>query len=87
MSSGQQAGYSLQTRLLLAVTLVLTVFLGLTGFVLDSAFRNSLETGVTEQLQAQLYGLLAAVDEDAGEFYISENLREPRFSQLNSGLY
>ena len=87
MSSGQDAGYSLQTRLLLAVTLLLTVFLGLTGFVLDRAFRNSLETGVTEQLQAQLYGLLAAVDEDAGEFYVSENLREPRFSQLNSGLY
>ena len=87
MSSGQGAGYSLQTRLLLAVTLLLTAFLGLTGFVLDRAFRNSLETGVTEQLQAQLYGLLAAVDEDAGEFYVSENLREPRFSQLNSGLY
>jgi two-component system sensor histidine kinase PhoQ len=47
MSSGQGAGYSLQTRLLLAVTLLLTAFLGLTGFVLDRAFRNSLETGVT----------------------------------------
>lgn len=87
MSSGQHAGYSLQTRLLLTVTLLLSAFLGLTGFVLDRAFRNSLETGVAEQLQAQLYVLLAAVDEDAGEFYVSENLREPRFSQLNSGLY
>ncbi|MDO9475706.1 MAG: ATP-binding protein [Pseudohongiella sp.] len=87
MLSGRDAGYSLQTRLLMAVTLLLTVFLGLTGFVLDRAFRNSLETGVAEQLQTQLYVLLAAVDEDAGQFYVSENLREPRFSQLNSGLY
>lgn len=87
MSTGHGAGYSLQTRLLLAVTLLLTVFLGLTGFVLDRAFRNSLETGVAGQLQTQLYVLLAAVDENAGQFYVSENLREPRFSQLNSGLY
>lgn len=81
------ASYSLQTRLLVAVTVLLTLFLGLTGFVLDRAFRSSLETGVSQQLQTQLYVLLAAVDESDGEFYFSENLREPRFSQLNTGLY
>lgn len=81
------ASYSLQTRLLLAVTVLLSLFLGLTGFVLDRAFRTSLETGVSQQLQTQLYVLLAAVDESDGEFYFSENLREPRFSQLNTGLY
>ncbi|MBU2098608.1 MAG: hypothetical protein KKD00_07580 [Gammaproteobacteria bacterium] len=81
------ASYSLQTRLLVAVTILLTLFLGLTGFVLDRAFRSSLETGVSQQLQTQLYVLLAAVDESGGEFYFSENLREPRFSQLNTGLY
>ena len=80
-------GYSLQNRLLVAVSVLLTVFLGLTGAVLDRAFRNSLETGVAEQLQVQIYVLLAAVDEADGDFYFSENLREPRFSQLNSKLY
>jgi two-component system sensor histidine kinase PhoQ len=55
--------------------------------VLDRAFRSSLETGVAEQLQVQIYVLLAAVDEADGDFYFSENLREPRFSQLNSNLY
>lgn len=80
-------GYSLQNRLLIAVSILLTVFLGLTGVVLDRAFRNSLETGVAEQLQVQIYVLLAAVDEAEGDFYFSENLREPRFSQLNSNLY
>lgn len=79
--------YSLQNRLLLSVSVLLTVFLGLTGVVLDRAFRASLETSVAEQLQVQIYVLLAAVDEVDGEFYFSENLREPRFSQLNSGLY
>lgn len=80
-------GYSLQNRLLVAVSVLLTVFLGLTGIVLDRAFRNSLEAGVAEQLQVQIYVLLAAVDEADGNFYFSENLREPRFSQLNSNLY
>lgn len=87
MGMASRAGYSLQTRLLVAITVLLTLFLGLTGFVLDRAFRSSLETGVSQQLQTQLYVLLAAVDESGGEFYFSENLREPRFSQLNTGLY
>src|SRR5690606_10842438 len=81
------AGYSLQRRLLLAVTVLLSLFLGRTGYVLDRAFRNSLETGVSQQMQTQIYVLLAAVDEADGEFYFSENLREPRFGQLNAGLY
>ena len=79
--------YSLQNRLLLSVSVLLAVFLGLTGVVLDRAFRASLEAGVAEQLQVQIYVLLAAVDESDGSFYFSENLREPRFTQLNSGLY
>ena len=87
MVTARIVGYSLQNRLLVAVSVLLTVFLGLTGAVLDRAFRSSLETGVAEQLQVQIYVLLAAVDEADGDFYFSENLREPRFSQLNSDLY
>ncbi|MBC55097.1 MAG: hypothetical protein CMQ34_14810 [Gammaproteobacteria bacterium] len=87
MVTSRLPGYSLQNRLLLAVSVLLTVFLGLTGVVLDRAFRSSLETGVAEQLQVQIYVLLAAVDEADGDFYFSENLREPRFAQLNSNLY
>ncbi len=83
----RQSDYSLQTRLLTAVSVLLAVFLGLTGVVLDRAFRSSVEAGVAEQLQVQLYVLLGAVEEDAGEFYFLEDLREPRFTQLNSGLY
>lgn len=79
--------YSLQTRLLTAVSVLLFIFLGLIGVVLDRAFRSSIETGVAEQLQLQIYVLLAAVEEDGGSFYFLQDLREPRFSQLNSGLY
>lgn len=81
------SSYSLQTRLLTAVTVLLTIFLGLTGIVLDRAFRSSVEEGVAEQLQAQIYVLLSAVEEEDGSFYFLQDLREPRFTQLNSGLY
>ena len=87
MSTESAAQYSLQTRLLVAMSVLLTIFLGLTGVVLDRAFRSSIEAGVAEQLQAQIYVLLSAVEEDNGEFYFLQDLREPRFTQLNSGLY
>jgi len=81
------SSYSLQTRLLTAVCVLLTIFLGLTGIVLDRAFRSSIEAGVAEQMQAQIYVLLSAVEEDDDAFYFLQDLREPRFTQLNSGLY
>lgn len=81
------SSYSLQTRLLTAVSVLLTIFLGLTGIVLDRAFRSSIEAGVAEQMQAQIYVLLSAVEEEDGSFYFLQDLREPRFTQLNSGLY
>lgn len=86
-SASDPAQYSLQTRLLIAMSVLLTIFLGLTGIVLDRAFRSSIEAGVAEQLRAQIYVLLSAVEEEQGEFYFLQDLREPRFGQLNSGLY
>ncbi|MDA1369448.1 MAG: ATP-binding protein [Proteobacteria bacterium] len=79
--------YSLQSRLLIAFSVLLFVFLGFTGIVLDRAFRNSIEAGAADRLQDKIYLILAAVEEDAGEFYFLEDLQEPRFSVLNSGLY
>ncbi|MFM1895255.1 MAG: hypothetical protein RLZZ385_329 [Pseudomonadota bacterium] len=81
------AAYSIQNRLLIGFSILLTVFLGLTGIVLDRAFRESVEAGAMEQLQVQIYVLLAAVEQDNGTFFLLEDLREPRFGQLNSGLY
>ena len=79
--------YSLQTRLLIVFSILLGVFLSLTGIVLDRAFRNSVEAGAQDRLQGHIYLLLAGADAEAGEFYFLEDLQEPRFSQLNSGLY
>ena len=81
------SNYSIQTRLVISFSILLFVFLGLTGVVLDRAFRNSIEAGASERLQVQIYLLLAAAEFSDDEFYFLEDLREPRFNQLNSGLY
>ena len=79
--------YSLQTRLLIVFSFLLGVFLSLTGIVLDRAFSNSIEAGAQDRLQGQIYLLLAGADEENGEFFFLEDLQEPRFAQLDSGLY
>jgi two-component system sensor histidine kinase PhoQ len=79
---------SLQARLLLAAMLVLMIFTGLTGLVLDKAFRQSAEAAMQDRLQGYLFALLAAVDvDDQGKPRFSRNLPDARFDQPDSGLY
>jgi len=79
---------SLNRRLLLAAGLVLIVFLGATGLILDRAFRESAEAGVKERLQAHVYALLASTDVDSkGVLHMPDALPESRFSTPASGLY
>ena len=79
--------YSLRNRLLLSATLVLFVFLGLMGVVLDHAFQRSAEQAVRERLLLHIYGLLAATEEANGRLYLPEALQEPDFNRLGTGLY
>ncbi len=79
--------WSLRLRLLLSATIVLMVFLGLTGLVLDRAFQKSAEQSIEEKLLIHIYGLLAVSDETGGELYLPEELQEPQFNSLGTGLY
>jgi len=79
---------SLNTRLLVASSVVLAAFLGATGLTLDNAFRASAESALRDRLQNQLYALLAASDvDDRGVLRLPAELPDPRFSQIGSGLY
>jgi len=79
---------SLNTRLLLASSVVLAAFLGMTGLVLDRAFRASADTALRDRLQGYVYALLAASDLDArGKLHLPAELPDPRFSLIGSGLY
>jgi two-component system sensor histidine kinase PhoQ len=80
---------SLSSRLLLAASLVLLVFLGVTGVVLDNAFRRSAEEAVSDRLKGYVYAILDpfSIDEKTGKMTLPTNLRNQRFLRPESGLY
>ncbi len=73
--------------MLLSAALVLILFLGLMGFVLDRAFQRSAAQSVEEKLLIHIYGLLAVSEETDGQLFLPEQLQEPRFNSLGSGLH
>jgi two-component system sensor histidine kinase PhoQ len=80
--------FSIHQRLLLAASLVLGAFLGLTGLALDKAFRSASEEALQARLFSSVYALLAAAEEDqAGRLRMPMVLTDPRFNRPESGLY
>ncbi len=82
-----QTKYSLQQRLVLAFGILLILFLGLTGLVLNRAFQESIAASVEERLQLQVYAVLGVAEPDADMSFFVPDLEEARFSQIDSGLY
>lgn len=79
---------SLTSRLLLAGSVVLTAFLGVTGFTLDRAFNEYAEKSLQERIQAQTVGLIAAAElNDNGILHMPKTLPEARYDTVDSGLY
>ncbi len=80
--------YSLSSRLLISVSVLLLIFFGATIAVLDTAFTEAGEQARRDVLGGHLVALLAAAEpDDDGELALPERLREPRFAQIGSGLY
>ena len=86
MRAKLKAGPRMQTRLLATTTLVLAVFLTLTGVVLDRSFTASTLTGAEEQMRLVIYSLMGAAETEGGRVVLRE-LPEPRLLQPESGLY
>lgn len=85
--SGAARG-SIHLRLLLAASLVLTAFLGLTGLALDKAFRSAAQEALRARLKSSVYGLLAAAEEGpSGQLSLPQTLPDPRLNLPDSGLY
>ncbi len=79
---------SLTTRLLIAGSIVLAAFLGITGYTLDHAFRDKAEQALQERLQAHTLGLIAAAELDThGILHMPATLPETRYNHTGSGLY
>ena len=78
---------SLKGRLLLLSLLFLPLLLILVGISLDQAFTRSLLASQLERLKVQVYLVLGALDFDDKTLEMPASLTEPRYNQLNSGLY
>jgi len=79
--------FSIHSRILLSALVVLALFMGLTGIVLDEAFRNNVNHSQQEHLRTQIYSLLAAADiNDGGQLQLPEEVTEPRLNISESTL-
>jgi two-component system, OmpR family, sensor histidine kinase PhoQ len=78
---------SLRIRLFLASLVLLPILLGFSATTLDYAFRLSLETAERDALRSQIYMLLGVAEPGHRSLEIPPVLAEPRFGELQSGLY
>lgn len=79
---------SLNARILFSATLVVMIFIGLTGFALESAFRDSAAAARRDRLEGQLYLLLAEAEvAEDGRLEMPANPTEARLTLPGSGLY
>lgn len=78
---------SLQGRFILASLLCLPLFIGASGLLLEQAFKENLQAAEESQLQTQLYLLLGAAELQYGQLWLPEQLPEPRYGVMDSGLY
>ena len=79
---------SLRSRLILAASLVLTIFIFIAGYTLDRAFYESAEASLQENLNTQLTLLLAGTEvENLEDIDMPTRLLETKFSLPSSGLY
>jgi len=79
---------SLRSRLILAASLVLTIFIVIAGYALDRAFYESAEASLQENLNTQLTLLLAGTElDDLNDIDMPARLLETKFSLPSSGLY
>jgi len=78
---------SLHARLLVAASLVLAAFLGVTAVALERAYRDALLANLGDKLQSHVYTLLAAAEEaEGGRMRLPRSLPDPRLNRPGSGL-
>lgn len=82
---------SIHSRIIFSALVILILFMSLTGFVLDNAFRKNIEYSQQENLRTHIYTLLATAElnEDNGVsvLQLPEEVTEPRFNVYESDLY
>lgn len=78
---------SLRTRVVLSAAAVLTLFILLTSLALERAMRETVASAREERLQAQIFLLMAAGEEESAGLVFPNALAESRLTLPGSGLY
>ena len=79
---------SLRARLILAASVVLSIFIVVAGLALENAFYKSAEQNLRENLRTQLNLLMAGAELDAqGDIDMPARLLDTKFGLPSSGLY
>jgi two-component system sensor histidine kinase PhoQ len=80
--------HSLRARVLLWVSIALTVLFATTIVGLDAAFRRSTQRAIQDLLQGQLLGLIALAEiDERGNLSLPMDAINPQFQVADSGLY
>ena len=80
--------FSIHSRIIASAFVILILFLGLTGLVLDKAFRNNAENAQHENLRTQIYTLLATAElNDNNQLVLPDEITEPRLNIVDSTLH
>lgn len=80
--------WSLNLRVLVAASAVLSSFFGLAGITLDGIYRENAEQALVERLQGHIYALIAAAGlDESGRLRMPDEIPDTRFSDPDSGLF
>ncbi|MDH5544276.1 MAG: ATP-binding protein [Gammaproteobacteria bacterium] len=79
---------SLTLRLITTTAILLVIFLGLTFYALDKAYRTTVMKAIEERLQNNVFTLIAVAEFDSeGGIYIPQVMPVARYFQTDDGLY
>ncbi len=78
--------WSLKQRLTFVSAFVLTVAFSIIFFATQSAYLIASKNRLQESMTAQVYALMAVANEDQGQLFIPDILRNERLENLSSGL-
>jgi two-component system sensor histidine kinase PhoQ len=78
--------WSLKQRLTAVSSVILLVAFSIIFFATQSAYKTASKNRLQESMTAQVYALMAVANDDQGQIFIPDILRNERLENLSSGL-
>jgi two-component system sensor histidine kinase PhoQ len=78
--------WSLKQRLTVVSSVILLVAFSIIFFATQSAYKTASKNRLQESMTAQVYALMAVANDDQGQIFIPDILRNERLENLSSGL-